>query len=489
MESDPLMSNKRKGRDTGGDAVKAIKAQALIDAGLIDEDSASDFDTLDATLDFVDTVFDSELLGMDMSEQLKGLKGKSADEMKAKNQFTSTLNRQVEQGVTTADSASLVASNSADFSAEQFIEQALENSDLISRVDQGLSVEDAMKEATNAATASGSPELKALLDELKKLQLSPEELAKVLEDLDAGPQASAPSSPPSMVTPLALENEFKMINLLQDLKLDGTLDLTLLMAADEALASVFFQDLASTYEALSTLDSSVSSDSSNDTSSSDNKELVLGAKTISINNGIYSLGETNSDYLIAASETLTLLGNVVFNTSSSDSSLILLSAENIDLSGTSSISFSGNELGIGSFDSLNVENVSLKAEGILSLRSLDSIVLNNSKMETSGKGADFIHLLAANTITANSLQFSEQIKQITMEAMTINLSNINFPSSSMVNLNSLYGGFDGKYPGFGSIQYGRVNFIQNIQYGSNAILDRSSFDLHGGNITIGTSGL
>ena len=36
-----------------------------------------------------------------------------------------------------------------------------------------------------------------------------------------------------------------------------------------------------------------------------------------------------------------------------------------------------------------------------------------------------------------------QVKQITMEAMTINLSNINFPSGSSVNLNSLYGAIIG----------------------------------------------
>jgi hypothetical protein len=81
------------------------------------------------------------------------------------------------------------------------------------------------------------------------------------------------------------------------------------------------------------------------------------------------------------------------------------------------------------------------------------------------------------------------VKQITMEAMTINLSNINFPSNSNVNLNSLYGGLDGKYPNFGAVtQYGRVNFIQNMSYGPNAVMDRTNFDLHGGNIKIGTTG-
>ena len=133
--------------------------------------------------------------------------------------------------------------------------------------------------------------------------------------------------------------------------------------------------------------------------------------------------------------------------------------------------------------------MSLKAEGRLSLRSLDSVVLKNAEMITSGKGADFIHVLAANQITADSVAFSSMVKQITMEAMTINLANINFPSGSNVNLNSLYGGVDGKYPNFGDVtQYGRVNFIKDMQYGSNSIMDRVSFDQYGGNVKIGTFG-
>jgi hypothetical protein len=164
-----------------------------------------------------------------------------------------------------------------------------------------------------------------------------------------------------------------------------------------------------------------------------------------------------------------------------------MSAGMVDLSEASSISFDGDELGIGSFDSLEVKNVDLKSSNEISLRSLDSIVINNSKMETSGKGADFIHLLAANQIQVDNMRFSESVKRIAMEAMTINLSNVNFPSSSTVNLNSLYGGIDGKYPHFNSIQYGRVNFIEKIRYGSQSVMDRASFDAHGGNITIGKS--
>jgi hypothetical protein len=77
-----------------------------------------------------------------------------------------------------------------------------------------------------------------------------------------------------------------------------------------------------------------------------------------------------------------------------------------------------------------------------------------------------------------------------MEATTVRLSNVNFPASSMVRLNSLKGPIDGKYPNFGTAvpaaaQIGRVNFLKNVSSGGNALLNRQTFDQFGGNISIG----
>ena len=122
----------------------------------------------------------------------------------------------------------------------------------------------------------------------------------------------------------------------------------------------------------------------------------------------------------------------------------------------------------------------------MGFRSLDSLVLNDVLMQTSGYGHDNeIELLAQRDISADGLRFNEHIKRIAMEAMTLNLKNINFPSGSVVKLNSAYGGIDGKYPNFESIMWGRVNFISNIRYASNSIMNRTDFDAHGGNISIG----
>jgi len=99
-----------------------------------------------------------------------------------------------------------------------------------------------------------------------------------------------------------------------------------------------------------------------------------------------------------------------------------------------------------------------------------------------------VELLAHQEISVDNLRFNEHIKRIAMEAQTVNLRNLNFPSGSTVKLNSAYGPLDGKYPNFNSIMWGRVNFITNIRYADNLIMTRPAFDTHGGNISIGTIG-
>ena len=184
--------------------------------------------------------------------------------------------------------------------------------------------------------------------------------------------------------------------------------------------------------------------------------------------------------LIAASEKLTLLGEMVFQ-GDENSELTFLSSGSIDTTDLTSISHPGT-LGFGSFDSLEIENVSLTASEI-HLRSLDSLILKNSSLVTLSTGVDFVHLLAASEIDAQKL--SIQTREIIMSAMTINLINVDFPADSIVELNSAYGGIDGKYPNFGTKQYGRVNFIEGVRYGESLINSASTFDSTGVNISIG----
>ena len=327
-----------------------------------------------------------------------------------------------------------------------------------------------------------------LFVELNNLNLSSSELTTVLADIQKGPQATPPGNPPSQVAQLSLQGEAGMLGLLDNYSfMNGTLDPALFVASQQVLASVFFTEASDAYTALGDLDKSHSHSDGQDSGGPDLDELILGGRQISIGSGNYPLASTGAvDFLVASTDKLTLTGNVVFSPSSTASDLILMSAGTLDLSGASSVFFGGDELGIGSFNQLDVKNVSLSA-GEISLRSLDSIVIDNVEMQTTGKGADFVHLLAANELQVNNLRFSESVKQVAMEAMTINLSNVTFPSASSVSLKSLYGGIDGKYPNFNTIMYGRVNFIQQVKSGNHLIMDRAAFDAHGANITIGTS--
>ncbi|MEK9773841.1 MAG: hypothetical protein VW576_09790, partial [Opitutae bacterium] len=207
----------------------------------------------------------------------------------------------------------------------------------------------------------------------------------------------------------------------------------------------------------------------------------------------YDLSQLAYDRLLfAASETLSLGGSLTFTVDQTEgihNELILLSAGGIRLEAGSSIRYEGESLGLGSFNTLRIIEVDLYAQDEISLRSLDRLVIQNTDLVTSGRGVhDAVELLAHQEVSVDNLRFSEHIKRIAMEAMTVNLSNLNFPTGSQVKLNSAYGGMDGKYPNFNSILYGRVNFIQNIRYANNLIMDRPSFDQFGGSVSIGRIG-
>ena len=102
---------------------------------------------------------------------------------------------------------------------------------------------------------------------------------------------------------------------------------------------------------------------------------------------------------------------------------------------------------------------------------------------------------ATRNLNVDGLIFSRGVSNVLMEATTVRLSNVNFPGASMIKLNSLKGPIDGKYPNFGTAvpaaqQVGRVNFIQNVSSGGNALNTRQAFDQYGNNISIGkASGL
>jgi hypothetical protein len=140
-------------------------------------------------------------------------------------------------------------------------------------------------------------------------------------------------------------------------------------------------------------------------------------------------------------------------------------------------------------------NVSFEAAGDLYVGATKYLVIDNTTDSnvtfTTAAGKDLV-LRASDLIDLTSTTFSAGMRTITMEASTINLTNIDFPGGAGVYLNSRLGGTadgatgTGIYPHFDSSAPGRVNFISGVKYNGTAIDSTTAFDAHGGNIHIGT---
>ena len=343
----------------------------------------------------------------------------------------------------------------------------------------------------------------SLAYELAALDLTQSELKKVLGDLVEGPDSDGPKDGPPSED--GLTDEFAAVTILESHAFNGEIPLGLVLSEEQIRASDLFQETIDVFDALDELSGeSDNHDGQSPTSPDYNGEGspdsdhyddhtpygIVGGVNLIFNAGKYDLSNLGyGSFVMAASENLSLVGNLDFTTGTTNiEELLFISSGSLNLAEGSSIGFAGDTLGFGSFESLDIVNVDLHAEGEIGVRSLDSIVINNSEFATRGSGADHIHLIAASDLAVDNLRFSEQVRQITMEAMTINLSNLNFPAGSTVSLNSAYGGIDGVYPNFGSIATGRVNFIKNIRYNSNLINSKATFDAHGSNISIGVFG-
>ena len=98
-----------------------------------------------------------------------------------------------------------------------------------------------------------------------------------------------------------------------------------------------------------------------------------------------------------------------------------------------------------------------------------------------------VSVKAAQDLTVDGFELSQSLPSLIMEATTIRLSNVDFPAATQVQLNSLKGPIDGRYPNFGtaipaSEQLGRVNFLNNVKSGGNLLMDSAAFDQFGGKI-------
>lgn len=95
-----------------------------------------------------------------------------------------------------------------------------------------------------------------------------------------------------------------------------------------------------------------------------------------------------------------------------------------------------------------------------------------------------IMIRAGDLIELNKATFTASARGILMEATTINLANIDFPSGSGVALNSRDGGL---YFGIGASVVGGVNFKTGVTYGGSSINSQVNFDNNSqGQVVIGS---
>ena len=218
--------------------------------------------------------------------------------------------------------------------------------------------------------------------------------------------------------------------------------------------------------------------------------VVLGGLSLSLGAESYNFTEMLGDktgLLMGATDKLTLDGVINLQADGMDGvRFIAASGGAIEVAKGTSIKSTLADLVISAREDVLMQEVSLESTREVALRSLRDLQLN----QVSITAADRVHLRASRNLDVDGLQLSQSLPSLIMEATTIRLSNVDFPSATAVQLNSLKGPVDGRYPNFGTgvsleQQLGRVNFIENVRSGGNLLNDRPSFDQFGGNISIG----
>jgi len=109
------------------------------------------------------------------------------------------------------------------------------------------------------------------------------------------------------------------------------------------------------------------------------------------------------------------------------------------------VKYTGSNLGLGSEDTMRLVNVNIETGGNLAISSLNELHIGLSdshsstfSVGTGGKNSDpdNVYLVANNLIQVNGLNFSGRLDDVYMEAITINLKDVAFPSTADVMLRS-----------------------------------------------------
>jgi hypothetical protein len=270
-------------------------------------------------------------------------------------------------------------------------------------------------------------------------------------------------------------------DLLTDVTISGSLDSTRFFDTKEAIQNLFYQEVALLFDTWILADS---------TDTDPDLGQIFAGRSITLSEGTINLDDYFADgqteFFLTAANEFTLSGEIVFlapnKSTNADLALSLGAGSHFVFSEDTSITFQDGGLNLGSRNTSEYVNVSMEAGGDINIASLEDLIFQNAELKA--RPGDSIHLEAFTSISIDGMQFSGQLQNIYMEAITIDLRNILFPEGSTVHLSSQFGGIDGIYPNFGSSEIGRVNFIENVGYHQTIINDRATFDQFQNNIII-----
>ena len=178
-----------------------------------------------------------------------------------------------------------------------------------------------------------------------------------------------------------------------------------------------------------------------------------------------------------ASEKLELKGELMMTSAGgSDTRLVLMSGNTLDTERGTSLTTALSDLVLAARSDILLNDVALESTREVAIRSLRNIELAQVQLRADS----IVRMKASRDLNVNGLELSQKLPSLILEATTIRLRNVDFPSSAAVQLNSLKGPIDGKYPNFGtqvpiSSQMGQVNFLEILRSGE-ICKDRMTFD-------------
>lgn len=195
------------------------------------------------------------------------------------------------------------------------------------------------------------------------------------------------------------------------------------------------------------------------------------------------LNEGTKIFTIAAAKDLSIWGDVTFKNDNhaEDHALSLGSAGNFNIQAGSKIIYEGSNLGIGTAGDLELIDIDIDVGGNLAIGSLGELNIKSTEPGSSlfsvGRYSDRdnIYLYANDLVQLEGLRFNERAREIYMEAITVNLKNIDFPEYSEVMLRSKTGTLD--FDTFLNPTIGGVNLtnVKHLGISNTRALQQSDF--------------